>query len=231
MTRDPRLHDVTHFYDFHPISAQQILAAVQARGISHADITEEVLQHHDQDHYGGTAAVDPVFDGRTMVWAGHPDHKFVGYPIRDLATGKQLFNFIAEFRTTDLQLTEREDWNQPGVLSDFIDRFDAWRFDWLDIPALIRAAPGTYRFPMVDRDPLPQWTFGRTTLLGDAAHPIYPIGSNGASQAILDARVLTGCLRAFPDDVDMRSSDTMKSGALPRPMRCSRIVTLAPKCR
>lgn len=65
MTRDPRLHDVTHFYDFHPISAQQILAAVQARGISHADITEEVLQHHDQDHYGGTAAVD-----RLMAEAG-----------------------------------------------------------------------------------------------------------------------------------------------------------------
>lgn len=149
----------------------------------------------------GTAAIDPVFDGRTMVWAGHPDHKFVGYPIRDLPNGKQLFNFIAEFRTTDLQLTEREDWNQPGVLSDFIDRFAQWNFAWLDIPALIRSAPGTYRFPMVDRDPLPQWTFGRTTLLGDAAHPMYPIGSNGASQAILDARALTGCLRSFPDDV------------------------------
>lgn len=148
----------------------------------------------------GTAEIPPVFDGRTMVWAGHPDHKFVGYPIRDLPNGKQRFNFIAEFRTTDMQLSEREDWNQPGVLSDFIERFEAWNFDWLDIPALIRSAPGTYRFPMVDRDPLPQWTFGHTTLLGDAAHPMYPIGSNGASQAILDARVLVGCLRSFPTD-------------------------------
>jgi 2-polyprenyl-6-methoxyphenol hydroxylase-like FAD-dependent oxidoreductase len=149
----------------------------------------------------GTAEIEPVFDGRTMIWAGHPDHKFVGYPIRDVANGTQLFNFIAEFRTSDQQLTEREDWNQPGVLDDFIDRFDDWRFDWLDIPALIRAAPGTYRFPMVDRDPVAQWTFGRTTLLGDAAHPMYPIGSNGASQAILDARVLVGCLQSYPDDV------------------------------
>ena len=149
----------------------------------------------------GTAEIEPVFDGRTMIWAGHPDHKFVGYPIRDLANGTQVFNFIAEFRTSDQQLTEREDWNQPGVLSDFIDRFDDWRFDWLDIPALIRAAPGTYRFPMVDRDPVAQWTFGRTTLLGDAAHPMYPIGSNGASQAILDARVVVGCLQSYPDDV------------------------------
>jgi len=149
----------------------------------------------------GTAEAPPVFDGRTMVWAGHPDHKFVGYPIRDLPNGKQLFNFIAEFRTSDMVLTEREDWNQPGVLSDFIDRFADWQFDWLDVPALIRSATGTYRFPMVDRDPLPQWSVGRTTLLGDAAHPMYPIGSNGASQAILDARVLVGCLRTYPDDV------------------------------
>lgn len=149
----------------------------------------------------GTAEVDPVFDGRTMVWAGHPAHKFVGYPIRDLPNGRQLFNFIAEFRTEGLELAEREDWNQRGVLDDFIGRFEDWRFDWLDVPALIRSSPGTYRFPMVDRDPVGRWTFGRTTLLGDAAHPMYPIGSNGASQAILDARVLTGCLRSHPHDV------------------------------
>lgn len=148
----------------------------------------------------GTAEVDPVFDGRTMVWAGHPAHKFVGYPIRDLPDGRQLFNFIAEFRTDGLELAEREDWNQPGVLDDFIGRFEDWTFDWLDVPALIRSSPGTYRFPMVDRDPVDRWTFGRTTLLGDAAHPMYPIGSNGASQAILDARVLVGCLRSYPDD-------------------------------
>ena len=148
----------------------------------------------------GTAEVDPVFDGRTMVWAGHPAHKFVGYPIRDLPDGRQLFNFIAEFRTDGLELAEREDWNQPGVLDDFIGRFEDWTFDWLDVPALIRSSPGTYRFPMVDRDPVERWTFGRTTLLGDAAHPMYPIGSNGASQAILDARVLAGCLRAHLDD-------------------------------
>ena len=148
------------------------------------------------------AEADPVLDGRTMVWAGHPDQKFVGYPVLDLDDGRQLFNFIAEFRTDSIQLTEREDWNQPGRLDDFIDRFESWTFEWLDVPALVRSSPGTFRFPMVDRDPVDRWTFGRTTLLGDAAHPMYPIGSNGASQAILDARVLTGCLRAYPTDVD-----------------------------
>jgi 2-polyprenyl-6-methoxyphenol hydroxylase-like FAD-dependent oxidoreductase len=148
----------------------------------------------------GLAEAPPVLGGRTMIWAGHPDQKFVGYPIADLPDGRQLFNFIAEFRMYGVELTEREDWNQPGVLSDFIDRFEGWRFPWLDVPALIRSSSGTFRFPMVDRDPVERWSFGRTTLLGDAAHPMYPIGSNGASQAILDARVLTACLRCHADD-------------------------------
>jgi 2-polyprenyl-6-methoxyphenol hydroxylase-like FAD-dependent oxidoreductase len=150
----------------------------------------------------GTAEVQPVLDGRTMVWAGHPRQKFVGYPVLDLPDGRQLFNFIAELRSDDGVLTEREDWNQPGNLDDFIGPFEAWKFSWLDVPALIRSSPGTFLFPMVDRDPVDRWSFGRTTLLGDAAHPMYPIGSNGASQAILDARVLTGCLRTYPDDVE-----------------------------
>lgn len=150
----------------------------------------------------GLATVPAVLDGRTMVWAGHPRQKFVGYPLADLSNGTQAFNFIAELRTGDHELVEREDWNRPGVLEEFIEPFEGWRFDWLDVPALIRSAAGTYRFPMVDRDPVDRWSFGRTTLLGDAAHPMYPIGSNGASQAILDAAVLTGCLRDIADPVD-----------------------------
>lgn len=149
----------------------------------------------------GVADVPPVLGGRTMVWAGHPDQKFVGYPIQDLRGGMQRFNFIAELRAPGGELPEREDWNRVGVLEEFIGPFEGWRFPWLDVPSLIRSSTGTFRFPMVDRDPVERWSFGRTTLLGDAAHPMYPIGSNGASQAILDARVLAGCLRAHPDDV------------------------------
>jgi 5-methylphenazine-1-carboxylate 1-monooxygenase len=74
----------------------------------------------------------------------------------------------------------REDWNRPGKLLDFLPRFEDWKFDWLDVPGVIRAAHAIYEFPMVDRDPLPRWSHGRVTLLGDAAHPMYPIGSNGA---------------------------------------------------
>ena len=149
----------------------------------------------------GTTTGPRLLDGQTMVWAGHPDQKFVAYAIGNFPDGSQLINFIAELRMPDLELAEREDWNQPGVLSDFIEPFESWVFPWLDVPALIRSAEGTFRFPMVDRDPVDRWTFGRTTLLGDAAHPMYPIGSNGASQAILDARVLAGCLRTYSTDV------------------------------
>jgi 2-polyprenyl-6-methoxyphenol hydroxylase-like FAD-dependent oxidoreductase len=149
----------------------------------------------------GIAEVEPVLDGRTMVWAGHPEQKFVGYPIADLPDGRQAFNFIAELRRPGSDLAAAEDWNRSGSLEDFLPAFADWDFDWLDVPSVVRAAPETYLFPMVDRDPVERWTFGRSTLLGDAAHAMYPIGSNGASQAILDARVLAGCLRRHPDDI------------------------------
>ncbi len=150
----------------------------------------------------GIAEVEPVLDGRTMVWAGHPEQKFVGYPIADLPGGRQRFNFVAELRRPDSDLARTEDWNRAGSLDDFLPQFKGWDFGWLHVPAIVEAAPETFLFPMVDREPIPQWTFGRSTLLGDAAHPMYPIGSNGASQAILDARVLAGCLRRHGDNVD-----------------------------
>lgn len=149
----------------------------------------------------GTIECEPILDGRTLVWAGNPRQKFVGYPLLDLPDGKQLFNFIAELRYDDRQLAEREDWNRPGNLDDYLPEFEPWVFDWLDVPDLLRRAPDTFVFPMVDRDPLDRWTHGRMTLLGDAAHPMYPVGSNGASQAILDAATLAGCVRSFPGDV------------------------------
>jgi 5-methylphenazine-1-carboxylate 1-monooxygenase len=150
----------------------------------------------------GIAEVEPVLDGRSMIWAGHPEQKFVGYPIADLAGGRQRFNFIAELRRPGSDLARAEDWNRRGALDDFLPQFKEWDFGWLDVPRIVEAAPETFLFPMVDREPLPRWTFGRTTLLGDAAHPMYPIGSNGASQAILDARVLAGCVRRHQDDID-----------------------------
>jgi 2-polyprenyl-6-methoxyphenol hydroxylase-like FAD-dependent oxidoreductase len=129
--------------------------------------------------------------GRTMVQAGRSDLKFVCYPIREATAERPaLINFIAERRMDPDTLLAREDWNRRGRIEDFLPDFADWEWPWLSVPSLIRAAPDVWEFPMVDRDPLPEWTRGRVTLLGDAAHPMYPIGSNGASQGILDARAL-----------------------------------------
>lgn len=130
--------------------------------------------------------------GASMVRAGWlANGKMVIYPIRDLDDGKQLVNWVAEIETP--RHLDR-DWNRAGRLEDFLPAFADWHFDWLDVPALIRGAETVLEFPMVDQDPLPRWTFGRVTLLGDAAHPMVPRGSNGAGQAILDARAIADCL-------------------------------------
>ncbi|MBK4734478.1 flavin-dependent oxidoreductase [Noviherbaspirillum pedocola] len=134
-------------------------------------------------------------DGRTMFMAGHQDQKFVAYPISEplRQQGRSLINWIAELRVPDGALATT-DWNRKVDKSVFADAFASWKWDWIDIPALIDGAPVIYEFPLVDRDPLPRWTDGRVTLMGDAAHPMYPIGSNGSAQAILDARYLADCL-------------------------------------
>lgn len=144
----------------------------------------------------GTAVAEPFLGGRTMIMAGHEYQKFVCYPLRDMPDGRQLINFVAERKFSIDQPWRREDWNRAGRVEDYLPPFESWVFDWLDVPDLIRAADKVYEYPMVDRDPLDAWSQGRMTLLGDAAHPMYPIGSNGASQAILDARVLTRELSA-----------------------------------
>jgi 2-polyprenyl-6-methoxyphenol hydroxylase-like FAD-dependent oxidoreductase len=150
----------------------------------------------------GVTRGKPFLDGRTMVMAGHQDCKFVCYAIDpSLEPGGALINWIAELTFPKQDGWRKEDWNREGKLADFLPRFEEWNFPWLDVPALIRAGERVYEYPLVDRDPLARWTHGRTTLLGDAAHPMYPIGSNGASQAILDARTLAYEL-AQPQDIE-----------------------------
>jgi 2-polyprenyl-6-methoxyphenol hydroxylase-like FAD-dependent oxidoreductase len=142
----------------------------------------------------------PILSGASMVRAGWLSHgKMVIYPIRRAdADGLQLVNWVAEIETPNYR---RRDWTRAGSLDDFIGPFADWHFDWLDVPALIRAADTVLEFPMVDQDPLPRWSFGRVSLLGDAAHPMVPRGSNGAGQAILDARALTAALLENSDPV------------------------------
>ncbi|HEY4203612.1 MAG TPA: flavin-dependent oxidoreductase [Xanthobacteraceae bacterium] len=141
----------------------------------------------------GITEADAFLSGRTMIMAGHEILKFVCYPIsrEPNARGKHQINWVAERHMPPTYQWRREDYNRTAKLDEFLPWFENWTFDWLDVPGLIRNCPHAYEYPLVDRDPLDRWTFGRVTLMGDAAHPMYPIGSNGASQAILDARVLT----------------------------------------
>jgi 2-polyprenyl-6-methoxyphenol hydroxylase-like FAD-dependent oxidoreductase len=132
-----------------------------------------------------------------MIMAGHQHHKFVAYPISSVGDdGLQTINWIAEL--TVAQMPGREDWNKEVDRAVFAAQFADWKFDWLDIPQLIASTERVFEFPLVDRNPLPAWSFGATTLLGDAAHPMYPIGSNGASQAILDVDALARCIATEP---------------------------------
>jgi 2-polyprenyl-6-methoxyphenol hydroxylase-like FAD-dependent oxidoreductase len=149
-----------------------------------------------------TTRARPFLTGRSMVQAGHQNQKFVCYPIQQVPDpdGKVTINWIAELTVPVGTTPERENWNKRVDASVFREPFAGWTFDWLDIPALIDGAEAIFEFPMVDRDPLPRWTHGRVTLLGDAAHPMYPIGSNGASQGILDAEAMAEAMVAagFP---------------------------------
>lgn len=139
-----------------------------------------------------TTEADAFFGGGAMVMIGHDDLRLVAYPIsnRNPDTGRAVINWIAEKRFDPSSPWKREDWNRAADIQDFLPDFAGWQFDWIDVPALITGAEAVYEYPMVDRDPLERWTHDRVTLMGDAAHPTYPIGSNGASQAIIDARVI-----------------------------------------
>jgi 2-polyprenyl-6-methoxyphenol hydroxylase-like FAD-dependent oxidoreductase len=168
-------------------------AAIGCDGI-HSAIRRQLFPQDGPPRYSGVnmwrgvTRWQPYLGGATMVRAGWlATGKMVIYPIRTHADGTQLVNWVFEIETPQYQ---QWDWNRPARVEDFFARVADWHFDWLDIPAMLRATELVLEYPMVDKDPLARWTYGRVTLLGDAAHPMYPRGSNGAGQAILDARAL-----------------------------------------
>ncbi len=148
----------------------------------------------------GMSMGKPFLSGSSMIMAGSVDQKFIAYPISNGidGNGNQLINWIADLRVGPEGNIIR-DWNRTADKDRLFEKFSSWKFDWLDAPELINGSDAIYEFPMSDRDPLPRWSFDRITLLGDAAHPMYPIGSNGASQAILDAEILTTSLLRHTD--------------------------------
>ena len=171
----------------------------------------------------GVTRAKPFLTGRSYVRAGSM-HKgnIVIYPIIDDVDGdgSQLINWTTQVAQPGY---DRNDWNKPGRLEDFIHIYASWRFDWLDVPDLIRRSEVIFEYPMVDRDPVDRWTFGRVTLLGDAAHPMYPRGSNGAAQAILDARTLADRLAEGGDPRGaLGAYEAARSGPTARVVRTNR---------
>jgi 2-polyprenyl-6-methoxyphenol hydroxylase-like FAD-dependent oxidoreductase len=200
-----------------PLPPQKGTAMIGADGI-HSAVRRQLFPDEGDPKYSGVnmwrgATPWPSFlSGASMVRAGWlANGKMVIYPIRDRVDDaeRQLVNWVAEIETP--RYKEKRDWNRPGRLEDFLYAFEDWHFDWLDVPAMIRATETILEFPMVDQDPLPRWTFGRVTLLGDAAHPMYPRGSNGAGQAILDARALADLLLKHRDAAEaLRAYEAMR---------------------
>ena len=174
-------------------------AAIACDGI-HSIMRRQLYPDEGEPRYSGVnmwrgvTRWKPILTGASMIRAGWlKTGKLVHYPIRSHIDeeGRQLVNWVWEIETPQHQ---RWDWNRAARVQDFIGDVQDWRFDWLDVPAFLRAADMVLEYPMVDKDPLPAWSFGRVTLLGDAAHPMVPRGSNGAGQAILDAQCLASCL-------------------------------------
>jgi 2-polyprenyl-6-methoxyphenol hydroxylase-like FAD-dependent oxidoreductase len=146
----------------------------------------------------GVTRRQPFLTGRSIARIGARHSTLIVYPIRDNidGAGNQLINWVAEI---EREVAAPVDWSKPGRLEDFYPTYQDWTFDWLDAAAMIREADLVLSYPMVDRDPLARWTFGRVTLLGDAAHPMYPQGGNGGAQAIIDAATLGRLMRSEPD--------------------------------
>ena len=145
----------------------------------------------------GVTINKPFLSGASIVRAGPLRlGKFMCYAIRNNPDGTQLINWASEVRR---DTWTENDWNKPGKLEDFIHYHQDQHFDWLDVPDLMRRAEFILEYPMVDRDPIDRWTFDRVTLMGDAAHPMYPRGANGGAQAILDAERLSQLLKTMPD--------------------------------
>ncbi len=170
---------------------------IGADGI-HSTVRAEMHPGQPPIHWGGavmwrgTTLARPIRTGASFVGLGTDRHRIVFYPISapDPDTGLATINWIAEVTMDNSEGWKQTGWFRQVGIDDFAHHFDGWVWDWLDVPALIRGADGAFENPMIDRDPIPTWQDGPVALLGDAAHAMYPTGSNGASQAIVDARVL-----------------------------------------
>jgi 2-polyprenyl-6-methoxyphenol hydroxylase-like FAD-dependent oxidoreductase len=192
-----------HFKDMPPV---HVAAVIACDGINSAVRKQlypaDAVAFAGINTWRGVTRRRPILGGRTYMRVGSIlTGKLVIYPIVDNVdgAGNQLVNWMAEIKQDTF---EKNDWNKPGDLADFFAIYENWCFDWLDVAEMIRSADQILEYPMVDKDPLPRWSFGRVTLAGDAAHPMYPRGSNGAAQAAIDARTLADELASHAEPGD-----------------------------
>ncbi|QCK86574.1 flavin-dependent oxidoreductase [Phreatobacter aquaticus] len=179
------------------VTEQRASLLIGADGI-HSAVRAQMHPEQPPIHWGGalmwrgTTLAKPIRSGASFVGLGTHRHRVVFYPIShpDPATGLAEINWIAEVTVDAAEGWTQRGWFREVGLDDVLPHFTGWTWDWLDVPAMIQGASGAYENPMIDRDPVPTWVDGPVALLGDAAHAMYPTGSNGASQAVIDARVL-----------------------------------------
>ena len=189
----------------------------------HSAVRKQLYPGEGPPRYGqwvafrGAVEAAPFLSGRTMVAIGTRDKRVVAYPIgrEAMDRGKSLVNWVASLPMPPDGPLPPEEWNLTVPHDLFLPQFERWRFPWLDVAALIERTSDIYQFPFVDRDSLPRWSVGRVTVLGDAAHPMYPIGSQAGSQAIVDARVLASALAAFGDPTEaLRQYEAVRMDAM-----------------
>lgn len=182
---------------------------IGADGI-HSQVRKQMHPGQGQPNWGGAimwrgiSAGIPARTQNSFVLIGSMEQRFVCYPISkpDPKTGLSKINWIAELTLPTHESATQSDWNSAAEIEEFVSPFNHWQFDWLDVPALIKGADTVYQYPMVDRDPVDHWVEGPVVLIGDAAHAMYPVGSSGASQGIVDARVLGAKLKTWGLNAD-----------------------------
>jgi len=193
---------------------------VAADGI-HSAVRRQLYPNEGEPRFGrqvlwrAAVEAEPFLDGVTMIIVGHFHQRVIAYPMgRTADDGRLLINWICQ-ATVGQAVDSREDWNKRVGKEKVLAAFADCRFPWLDLPELIERTAEIYEFPLVDRDPLDAWTFGRVTLIGDAAHPMQPIGAQAGSQAIIDARALTAALLEHCDPAEaLRHYDAARRPAM-----------------
>ena len=173
---------------------------IGADGI-HSAVREQMYPDQGDVHWNGAimwrgvCRVAPPRTNNSFVLVGGIAQRFVCYPLEQPdARGLTLLNWIAELRPDNVQKVDRSDWNRKASPDAFMHEFLDWDFGWLSVPDIVGRSDDIWEYPMVDRDPVERWVDGRVALIGDAAHAMYPHGSGGASQGIVDTRVLGACL-------------------------------------